>query len=140
LNHTAASLDETLVIYYAAPDRYGIRAADGLRARGSHPWPHSHERLQLSVEPAVALPGLTPVFAPITDEEFEELSSLRKARAWGTPLFQPNHPRYGQALARLQELEAKEQAAAVPVPTIKEAASSHTMDLVTRMLALNEMG
>jgi hypothetical protein len=43
--------------------------------------------------------------------EFDELAGLRKARAWGAPMFQPGHGKYVEALARLNELEAKELAA-----------------------------
>ena len=49
---------------------------------------------------------------PISLTEYDELSALRKSRAWGTPMFQPNHPRYQELIARLKELEAKELATA----------------------------
>ncbi len=47
-----------------------------------------------------------------TCAEHDELAALRKAQAWGAPLFQRAHPGYTAALARLAELEAKERAAA----------------------------
>jgi hypothetical protein len=52
-----------------------------------------------------------PAAAPISESEFEELGGLRMAQGWGTPMFQPGHPKCQQALARLAELEAKERAA-----------------------------
>jgi hypothetical protein len=45
---------------------------------------------------------------PISAREFDELAALRKAQAWGAPLFQPCHPNYQDALIRLKELERKE--------------------------------
>ena len=48
----------------------------------------------------------------ISFTEYDELSALRKAHAWGTPMFQPNHPRYEELMVRLKELEAKELAMA----------------------------
>jgi hypothetical protein len=44
--------------------------------------------------------------------EYDELSALRKAQAWGAPVFQPGHDRYAEAIARLNALVAKELAAA----------------------------
>jgi hypothetical protein len=50
--------------------------------------------------------------AAISTLEYAELAGLRKAQAWGAPMFQPGHGKYVEALARLHELEAKELAAA----------------------------
>ena len=80
--------NETLVFSYFAAGRYEVRR---------HP----------SAARRRAVSGATP----ITENEFEELAALRKAQGWGTPLFQPGHPKYQQTLARLTELEAKERAA-----------------------------
>jgi hypothetical protein len=52
-----------------------------------------------------------PAPQPISSVEHAELSWLRKAQAWGTPLFQSTHAGYSQAIARLRELEVKERAA-----------------------------
>jgi hypothetical protein len=49
---------------------------------------------------------------PISATEFEELAGLRKAKGWGTAIFQPGHPRYAGTMARMAELEAKERAMA----------------------------
>jgi hypothetical protein len=46
---------------------------------------------------------------PISAREFDELAALRKAQAWGAPLFQSNHPKYHDTLIRLKELERKER-------------------------------
>jgi hypothetical protein len=80
--------DETLVLLYLATGWYELRRL-GPPAR----------------------PGGTPTVEPITAHEFEELAGLRKAQAWGTPMFQPGHANYQQALARIAELETKERAA-----------------------------
>jgi hypothetical protein len=56
-----------------------------------------------------------PAVAPISEDEFEELAILRKAQCWCTPVFQPGHPDYGQAMARLKQLEAKERLASTCV-------------------------
>jgi hypothetical protein len=50
----------------------------------------------------------------ITCTEYDELAALRKAQAWGTPMFQPEHPRCAQAMARLKQLEAKELSSLTP--------------------------
>lgn len=78
--------DETVVIRHSATGGYEMR-----RLRSTS---------QQDVAPAAA----------IDDTEFEELAALRKAQAWGTPVFQPGHPKHQQVLARLTELEAKERA------------------------------
>jgi hypothetical protein len=44
--------------------------------------------------------------------QYDELSALRKAQAWGAPMFQPGHDRYAEAISRLNALVAKELAAA----------------------------
>jgi hypothetical protein len=59
----------------------------------------------------VARPRVAAEVAPISDQEFDELAALRKARCWEAPIFQPWHPSYRQVMARLTELEAKERAA-----------------------------
>jgi hypothetical protein len=53
---------------------------------------------------------VAPAASAISEKEFEELAALRKAQAWGTPVFQPGHPLCQQVMARLTELEAKERA------------------------------
>lgn len=80
--------DETLVLSYCASGWYEIR------------------RLR-----STAGQRAVPAAAPISENEFEELAGLRKAQGWGTPIFQPGHPKYQQTRARLRELEAKERAA-----------------------------
>jgi hypothetical protein len=57
--------------------------------------------------------SLTPAAAPLSDKEFEELAGLRKAQGWGTPIFQPGHPRYQETVERMSELEARECLAAL---------------------------
>jgi hypothetical protein len=92
---------ETLVMYYSSAGAYGIRLRPG-RSGDSHS--------------SANLPAIPPKVArgsvAISDAEYEELTYLRKAQAWGAPLFQPGHRNYAQALARLSELQAKERATA----------------------------
>jgi hypothetical protein len=51
----------------------------------------------------------TSAVPAISDDEFDELAALRKAQAWNAPMFQPSHPSYQRAMARLRELQAKER-------------------------------
>jgi hypothetical protein len=60
---------------------------------------------------ATSRPGVARQREAIICTELDELAWLRKAQAWGTPLFQPGHVRYVEALTRLRDLEARERAA-----------------------------
>jgi hypothetical protein len=86
---------DILVLYLSAPGRYGVRLQSA-PALCVMPQP-------IAIEPA------------ITSAEYDELTALRKARAWGTPLFQPGHAQYAAALTRLKQLETKELATSQPV-------------------------
>ena len=81
---------ESLVLYWASPAAYGLRPT----TRG-----------------ADILGGVmscrSAVQDPISISEYDELTALRKAQAWGTPMFQPFHPLYAKTLTRLSELESK---------------------------------
>ena len=91
---------EALVMYVASPGMYRTRL-DVHRA-GSD--------LHLTNIPA-AQPRKVQLPSAINDSEYEELAGLRKAQAWGAPMFQSGHPKQKEALARLNELQAKECAA-----------------------------
>ena len=89
-------------MYYASPGIYRMR----LHFLGSE--------IVLSAENAEANRQSAPSALPaISDTEFEELAGLRKAQAWGAPIFRSGHPNHADALARIEELETKERAAAV---------------------------
>jgi hypothetical protein len=81
---------DMLVMYLSSPSSYGIR-------------------FQSSPELSVIVND-TAIKPAITSAECDELAALRKAQAWETPMFQPRHPRYAAAIARLRQLEAKELA------------------------------
>ena len=81
---------DMLVMYLSSPSSYGIR-------------------FQPSPELCVIVKD-TAIKPAITSAECDELATLRKAQAWETPMFQPRHPRYAAAIARLRQLEAKELA------------------------------
>ena len=89
---------DILIMYLSSPSSYGIR----LRS--------SPSGIPLGV--AGVRTKLTGVSAcepkHITLAEYNELAALRKAQAWRTPMFQPDHPQYAAAMARLSQLEAKE--------------------------------
>jgi hypothetical protein len=90
---------ETLVLYHFANGRRSLQRINSKL---------------ISLEPCIR-PGLVQPIrlaaTPISETEFDELSALRKAQAWGAPLFQCGHAKYQQTIARLRELEAKERAA-----------------------------
>ena len=90
---------EVFVLYCSSSTTYGIRLSV-LRCCA----PQFVTSPQVVPTDAASAPG------DITFTEYDELSALRKAQAWGAPMFQPNHPRYSQAIARLNQLEAKERA------------------------------
>jgi hypothetical protein len=48
----------------------------------------------------------------ISFAEYDELSALRKAQAWGTAMFQAGHAKYAETIARMKELEIKVRATA----------------------------
>jgi hypothetical protein len=93
--------DEILVMYCSSPATYGIRLTS--HCPGVFPFPTSARVASSDAARAPSAIGLT---------EHDELAALRKSQAWGTPMFQPNHPRYAQLISRLRELEAKELATA----------------------------
>jgi hypothetical protein len=95
--------DEILVMYSSSPTTYGIRM----------------NSCDASV---IAFTASPPVLSrkfdrgTITCAEYDELAALRKAQAWGTPMFQPTHSRYEEMIARVRELEAKLLAASHQAP------------------------
>jgi hypothetical protein len=91
----------SLVMYCSSPTTYGIRV--------SAPCP-ALLRSVIRFPTVVAEVGRAP--SSISCLEYDELSALRKAQAWGAPMFQPYHDRYEEAIARLNALVAKELAAA----------------------------
>ena len=104
--------DETLVIYISATGTHEMR-----RLRSQLPGQLRHAKPPADIQSlsgSGALEALTVV--TISENEFEELATLRKARGWDTPIFQPHHPQYRQAMGRLTELEAKERAASASAP------------------------
>jgi hypothetical protein len=87
---------DILVMYQSSPSSYGIRLHSSLSDV-----PHRVA--------SVCATFTDVAFEPqaITCTEYDELAALRKAQAWGTPMFQPEYPRYAEAMARLEHLEAK---------------------------------
>ena len=83
---------DTMVLYCASPTAYGI----GLSA------PHAGAQARKEAMSQQEL--LDPL-------EYDEWTVLRKAQAWGAPLFETTHPEYHQTMCRLQELESKVRAA-----------------------------
>jgi hypothetical protein len=94
-------------MYFSSPTTYGIR-------------------MNSCVRPVSAFSASRPILSrdsvleprTISCAEFDELAALRKAEAWGTPMFQPNHSRYEEMIARLRELEAKELTSAHDNPLV----------------------
>jgi hypothetical protein len=101
---------DILVMYQSSPSSYGIR----LHSSCSGP-------LQCVAGVCEMLRDVNFEPGTITCTEYDELSALRKAQAWGTPVFQPEHPRYAAATARLQHLEAKELGSATVGPSRQRA-------------------
>jgi hypothetical protein len=126
---------ETLIIHYGATGRLEIR-----RLQSGVPGPNQFPKSAAIIDPAASItpktsatlaPGTVKTRAglgggvgrdmvcervaasatPINPKEFDELAALRKSQCWDTPIFQPSHPSYRRVMARLRELEAKEQAA-----------------------------
>ena len=90
---------DILIMYCSSATTYGVRLKSCCSAV-----------LPFARDPRLVTKDVTG--EPISFSEYDELSALRKAHAWGTPMFQPNHPRYQELIARLKELEAKELATA----------------------------
>ena len=88
---------DILVMYQSSPSNYGIRMHASCSGT-----------LQYGAGVCAMLRDVTFEPEAITCTEHDELAALRKAQAWGTPMFQPEHPRYAAAMARLAHLEAKE--------------------------------
>jgi hypothetical protein len=93
------SQDEILVMYCSSPATYGIRMNS--HCQGAFPF---------ATGARVVSGDATRAPSAISLTEHDELAALRKSQAWGTPMFQPDHPRYAQSISRLRELEAKELA------------------------------
>ena len=83
-----------LVMYCSSATSYGIRLGDRM---GDFPCSRN----------PVSRAQRTISFA-----EYDELSALRKAQAWGTPMFQVGHAKYAETIARMNELEIKVHAMA----------------------------
>jgi hypothetical protein len=81
---------DILVLYLSSPSSYGVRLRSAAGRR-------------VTLKDAASRPA-------ITSAEYEELSALRKAQAWDTPIFQRGHAQYAAAIARVRQLEAKELA------------------------------
>jgi len=96
--YSPGSQTDILVMYLSSPSSYGIRVHSS--CCGASP------RLAGAVRRDVAFGSET-----ITSTEYDELAALRKAQAWGTRMFQPEHPQYAVAIARLEHLEARVLAA-----------------------------
>ena len=92
---------DVLIMYCSSATTYGVRLKSCCPAI-----------LPFVRGPRLATANVTEEPNAITFAEYDELSALRKAHAWGTPMFQPNHPHYQELMARLKELEAKELATA----------------------------
>jgi hypothetical protein len=90
-----------LVLYYASPASYGIRLRSSTSDDGG-----------FSVKPLALPQDVAPAAGIISTAEHDELAGLRKAQAWGDPMFQARNAKYTGAMARLHELEAKERATA----------------------------
>jgi hypothetical protein len=100
---------DILVMYQSSPTSYGIRL-------------HSSNSgaLQRVVGVVATLRDATVEPEAITCTEYDELAALRKAQAWGTPMFQPKHPRYAAAMTRLEQLKAKELSTSPSAPACSE--------------------
>jgi hypothetical protein len=98
--YSPGSQTDILVMYLSSPSSYGIRLHSS--CCGASP------RLA-----GVGAMRTDVVFGPetITSTEYDELAALRKAQAWGTPMFQREHPQYAVAIARLEHLESRVLAA-----------------------------
>lgn len=80
---------DILVLYLSSASRYGVR-------------------LQSAPGPCV-MPQHNAIEPAITGAEYDELTALRKAQAWETPMFRPGHAQYAAVVTRLKQLEAKER-------------------------------
>jgi hypothetical protein len=89
---------DAFVLYYASAATYGIRASPRRR----------------TLPPGESIRDLAPHVRSTPRDggfaEYQELATLRRAQAWGTPLFHADHPDHAAALARLRELEQRERA------------------------------
>jgi hypothetical protein len=101
---------DILVMYQSSPSSYRIRLHSSFSGALRYVAGVRAVLRDVSFEPEA-----------ITCAEYDELAALRKAQAWGTPMFQPEHPRYAAAMARLAHLEAKESGS-LPVGSSMERA------------------